>query len=667
MRVRCAIWVCLVVAAWSIPAAAQHAATARGVKSVKTRTVARAAASLTEEQRALHALNRLTFGPRPGDLQQVMAMGVDDWVERQLHPNEIDNKVLDGKLGPLRTLRMSAKDVVQNFPTDNLVRQVSDGKVPIPTDPMRRAVYEVLVDAVQEQQRQYQLVKDGKAPDDATKTAAEKNRQDAGAKSADSLLALPKEKRWAALVAFSPTDRRILATYAKPPQRDKLIAEFPADQREAFQAMANPGNPVAVPMYELQQSKLLRAVYSERQLEEVMTDFWFNHFNVFLGKDADRLLVTSYERDVIRPNAFGKFKDLLVATAQSPAMLYYLDNWLSIGPGSVSANPPGRKPNPSAAKAGLNENYGRELMELHTLSVTGGYTQKDVTEAARVLTGWTIQPLEQGAPFQFDPKKHDPGDKVVVGQTISENGINEGMQLLDMLAHHPNTAKFICTKMARRFVSDDPPATLVEKMTQKFLGTDGDIREVLRTMLKSPEFWSPKAYRAKVKTPLEFLASSIRATGSDLTDPMPLLGLLGRMGMPLYQMAPPTGYSTMESAWMNSDALLERFNFALQLTNGQVRGVNFDAGRLLALGTLTSRGLPRLTPESSLDSDQGSETALLLLENGLVNGEVSSQTQQTIRKQLDDPQVAAHLLDSPVQTLATMTALLLGSPEFQHR
>ena len=306
-------------------------------------------------------------------------------------------------------------------------------------------------------------------------------------------------------------------------------------------------------------------------------------------------------------------------------------------------------------------------MELHTLSVNGGYTQHDVTELARVFTGWTIQPLEQGAAFQFDPKKHEPGDKVVLGQTIFENGQNEGMQVLDMLAHHPNTAKFIAKKLAMRFVADDPPPALVDRMEKKFLATDGDIREVLRTMFKSPEFWSPKAYRAKVKTPFEFVVSSLRATGSDLTNAQPLLGTLNRMGMPLYQMVPPTGYSMVESSWMSSESLLDRLNYALALSNGQIGGTVFDAGRLLALGTLTSRGFPQGQLSQGSDSDQGQETALLLLENALLNGEVSTATQKDIRKQLDDPQVAAHALDDPKRTLGTMTALVIGSPEFQHR
>jgi uncharacterized protein (DUF1800 family) len=616
------------------------------------------AAKLTEEQRALHALNRLTFGPRPGDLQKVMNTDVNDWIEQQLHPEEISDNVLDGKLGPFRTLRMSTRDLVQTFPNNNLVKQAAEGKIALPTDPLKRSIYEVQISILAERQKQEQASRDGKIIDVDTKAKMDKQNQETVATQADRILELPKEKRMEAILVLQPDERRLFATTIRGAQRDRLLAELPADQREAFLAMTGP---VGVVISELQQATLLRAVYGERQLLEVMTDFWFNHFNVYLNKDADQYLVTAYERDLIRAHALGKFKDLLVATAQSPAMLFYLDNWLSVGPKSPTALAAKGKAIP-----GLNENYGRELMELHTLSVNGGYTQHDVTELARVLTGWTIQPLEQGAAFQFDPKKHDPGDKVVLGQTIPENGMNEGMQILDMLAHHPNTAKFIVRKLAMRFVADDPPPALVDRLAQKFLSTDGDIREVLRTLFKSPEFWSSKAYRAKVKTPFEFVVSSLRATGTDLNNPGPLLGILNKMGMPLYQMVPPTGYSMTESTWMNSEALIDRMNYALDLSNGKVGGTNFDAGRLLALGTLTSRGFPRPNPTDS-DSGRGQETALLLLENALLNGEVSATTQKAIRRQLDDPQVAAHALDDPKRTLNTMTALVIGSPEFQHR
>jgi uncharacterized protein (DUF1800 family) len=649
----------------SAQAPAPQANVAKPVKSSHaglTERAAKAPSKLSEEQRALHALNRLTFGPRPGDLQKVMDADVNDWIEQQLHPEEISDGVLDGKLGPFRTLRMSTRDLVQTFPNNNLIKQAAEGKIALPADPLKRSIYEVQISILAERQKQDQAARDGKTLDADTKAKIDKQNQDTVVAQADGILALPKEKRMDAILALSPDERRLFAANLHGGLRDRLLADLPPEQREAFLAMTGP---VGVVINELQQGKLLRALYSERQLLEVMTDFWFNHFNVYLNKDADQYLVTSYERDVIRPHALGKFKDLLVATAQSPAMLFYLDNWVSIGPKSAAALA-ANKNKPGQAVSGLNENYGREVMELHTLSVNGGYTQHDVTELARVLTGWTIQPLEQGAAFQFDPKKHEPGDKVVLGKTIPENGANEGMQALDTLAHDPNTARFISKKLAIRFVADDPPAALVDRLAQKFLATDGDIREVLRTLFKSPEFWSAKAYRAKVKTPFEFVVSSLRATGTDLNNAGPAVGILNKMGMPLYQMVPPTGYSMTASTWMNSEALIDRMNYALALSNGQVGGTNFDAGRLLALGTLTSRGFPRPNPADS-DAGRGQETALLLLENALLNGEVSATTQKAIRRQLDDPQVAAHALDDPKRTLNTMTALVIGSPEFQHR
>jgi uncharacterized protein (DUF1800 family) len=664
---RCCLQVALLVSLSGLAVAQQLAKTPTTSKSATTsvraaRKNASRVANLTDEQRALHALNRLTFGPRPGDLDKVMNMDVNDWVEQQLHPQEISDSVLDGKLNPFRTLRMSTRDLIQAFPNNNLIKAAAEGKIPLPTDPVKRSIYEAQISILADRQKQDQFAREGKVVDADTKAQIDKQNQDTVNAEADTILALPKEKRMEAILALSTDERRIFVVSVHGSQRDRLLADFPSDQREAFLAMNSPNGVV---INELQQSKLLRALYGERQLQEVMTDFWFNHFNVYLNKDSDQYLVTAYERDVIRAHSLGKFKDLLLATAQSPAMLYYLDNWLSMGPKSLAAVA-ANKSKPGQASAGLNENYGRELMELHTLSVNGGYTQNDVTELARVLTGWTIQPLEKGADFQFDLKKHDPGEKIVVGQSIPEGGMDEGRKVLDMLAQHPNTAKFISKKLAMRFVSDDPPPALVDRMTQKFLATDGDIREVLRTMFKSPEFWSPKTYRAKVKTPFEFVISSLRATGTDLTNPGPMVGILNKMGMPLYQMVPPTGYSMTEATWMNSEALIDRMNYALALSNGQVGGTNFDAGRLLALGTLTSRGFPRANPADS-DSGRGQETALLLLENALLNGEISATTQKAIRRRLDDPQVAAHALDDPKRTLNTMTALVIGSPEFQHR
>jgi uncharacterized protein (DUF1800 family) len=421
---------------------------------------------------------------------------------------------------------------------------------------------------------------------------------------------------------------------------------------------------------ELSEAKLLRAIYSDRQLEEVMTDFWYNHFNVFINKGPDRYMITAYERDVIRPHVFGKFKDLLVATAKSPAMLFYLDNWQSVGPHSQLAvfgnqrrqfrrGPFGMiyqvPPRPQANKnrpSGLNENYAREIMELHTLGVEGGYTQRDVTELAKVLTGWSIDQPQQGGGFRFNDRAHEPGPKYVLGHKIGDHGESEGMEMLDVLAHHPSTAKFISKKLAMRFVSDNPPQSLIDRMAETFREKDGDIRDVLRTMFNSPEFWAADAYRAKVKTPLEFVASSARASGADVQNAMPLVQLLNRMGMPLYGMQPPTGYSMKAEAWVNSSALLTRMNFALQLGTGKLPGTSLDAQALL----------PGAAP-----TDPGS--ALAALETKILAGDVSPQTHAVMEKQLNDPQISQRKLDdgNRAPNVGAIAGLIMGSPEFQRR
>jgi len=411
------------------------------------------------------------------------------------------------------------------------------------------------------------------------------------------------------------------------------------------------------------QAKLLRAIYGERQLDEVMTDFWFNHFNIFINKGADRYLLTSYERDAIRPHVLGKFEDLLVATAKSPAMMFYLDNWLSVGPNSEIAlgiaphrygYGPQNRPRKGKQASGLNENYGRELMELHTLSVNGGYSQQDVTEVAKVFTGWTLEQPKKGGDFRFEPRMHEPGDKIVIGHRIKSNGEQEGLEVLHLLAHNPKTAHFISQKLAMRFVSDNPPAALVDRMTQTFLKKDGDIREVLRTMFKSPEFWSPDAYRAKVKTPLEFVVSSVRASGAEVDDARALIGTLNNMGMALYGMMPPTGYSMKADTWVNSSALLGRMNFSLGLAAGKIKGVKVDSANL------------DMGPAAGTTDPQ---EALAALENSLLAGDISKQTHDTISKQLDDPRISQRKLDDPQRppNIAAITGLILGSPEFQKR
>ncbi len=323
-------------------------------------------------------------------------------------------------------------------------------------------------------------------------------------------------------------------------QRDRLRLFGPAPsaiRREIFLLNA----PQQVVAYDLLDAKMLRAVESTRQLAEELDDFWFNHFNVFYEKGADRFLIPEYERQAIRPHVLGKFRDLLEATAKSPAMLFYLDNFESVRP-DLDANDTKRK-----VKRGLNENYGRELMELHTLGVNGGYTQKDVTEVARCFTGWGIQEPRKGGGFFYNDKLHDKGEKIVLGHVITAGGgIDDGEQVLDILATHPSTAHFISKELAQRFVADNPPESLVNRMAQTFLATNGSIREVMKTMLNSKEFWSEGAYRAKVKTPFEMVASSARALDANVIDGWALANQVGTLGEPLYRKLEPTGYSNVE-------------------------------------------------------------------------------------------------------------------------
>ena len=638
---------------------------------------AKAAGARDEQKRAVHALNRLGFGPRPGDVERVTQIGVDKWIELQLHPEKIADSTLEARIASFRTLRMNTREIVENFPNNEIIKQVSEGKIPMPRDPVRRAIYEAQLERYENRQdRKLASAATGKSATESqdgnidgnamlADTAYQHRREEMQAANIRllELLDLPPDERMKEILKLSPEEQRMIANRAKGPKADALLGGMNGQQKETLQAL---NNPEQVVVDELMQAKLLRAIYSERQLDEVMTDFWFNHFNVFINKGADRFLLTSYERDAIRPHVLGKFEDLLVATAQSPAMMFYLDNWLSVGPNSDVAlgigphardqrgrllRPPG-KGKPKQA-SGLNENYGRELMELHTLSVNGGYSQKDVTEVAKVFTGWTIERPNQGGGFHFEPRMHEPGDKIVLGHRIKENrknGEKEGLEVLHLLARSPQTAHFISQKLAMRFVSDDPPAALVDRMTQTFLKKNGDIREVLRTMFKSPEFWSPETYRAKVKTPFEFVASAVRASGAQVDDARQLVGTLNNMGMPLYGMMPPTGYSMKAETWVNSSALLGRMNFALGLAGGKVRGVTVDATQL-AQGTTDAR------------------QALARLEDSLLSGDISRPTHDTITKQLEDPKITQRRLDDPSRppNVGAIVGLILGSPEFQKR
>jgi uncharacterized protein (DUF1800 family) len=652
-----------------------------------------------EHRRTVHALDRLTFGPRPGDVDTVLAMGVDKWIELQLHPDKIDDSAMQARLEQYRTLRMSSREMATDFPPNPVLKAAMEGKVAIPNDPYRHAIYMAGISRLQNKQDEKQAgVAAGQANGNpatvmtasVTQTssvpspAIEQRQQDRRETHSqiDSLIQLQPEARMQHILAMPPSEQSALLKGLPGPKKQALLAGLTPQQRETVIALDNPQGLVS---YEAQSGKLLRAVYSDRQLEEVLTDFWFNHFNVYIGKGADRYQIISYERDVIRPHVLGKFKDLLIATAQSPAMLFYLDNWQSEGPDSQAAigrppqpnaqrrplgprpvaYPPPRPQTPPPANAsspnqpkrrnGLNENYARELMELHTLGVNGGYTQKDVTEVARVFTGWTLQDPRDGGGFVYKPRLHEPGSKTVLGHKVKENGEKEGLQVLDILAHHPSTAHFISLKLAKRFVSDDPPPALVDAMAKTFRKTDGDLREVMRTMLQSQEFWAPESYRAKVKTPFEYVVSALRATNADVTETLPLLNTLNSMGMPIYGMQPPTGYSTSAETWVNSAALLDRMNFALSLANNKIGGTHFDVMKILPDQALGGSSGPADDPYASQ----------VRLEQMLLDGDISPQTHQTIEREISTTTgngSAANRLPA-----TTTVALLLGSPEFQRR
>jgi uncharacterized protein (DUF1800 family) len=500
-----------------------------------------AASAPPDESAVLHLLNRISFGPRPGDVERVQKMGLQAFIDEQLHPERIADREMNGRLANLMTIGMSSREIAERFEQ--------------PLLEMRR-----------ERKEDQKAGADGNAP--------------------------------------SPEAR-------------------------AVQQRAN-----AV-VLELSEQKFLRAVYSERQLQEVLTDFWFNHFNVDARKGQDRFLLTEYERDTIRPHVLGKFRDLLEATAKSPAMLFYLDNWLSAdpsGPHLQDVAPRFRHglflplvPRPQAQnnpRKGLNENYGRELMELHTLGVDGGYTQKDVTEVARAFTGWTIDVPRLGGAFRFEPRLHDQGEKVVLGHTIKAGGgISDGEQVLDILASHPSTARFISFELSRRFVADAPPPALVDRAAARFRETNGDLREVVRAVLTSPEFLNADARHAKVKTPFEFVVSALRVTGADVSDAMPLVRAMQQLGMPLYQCQPPTGYKDTADAWTSTGALVNRMNFALALASGRLPRISIDPG---------------FQPPAS----------------SLLGSDASTTTLATIAKATTEPQ---------------KMALALGSPEFQKR
>jgi uncharacterized protein (DUF1800 family) len=570
---------------------------------------------MTGDQKILHALNRLTFGARASDVEEVRGGGLQAWIDRQLDPESIpENPVLEAKLAPLDTLRMMPQELVQQYPPPQLIKAMAEGLAPMPLDSARRAAVQKLIERYEKRQGS------GSDLDSASALASlpltEEQRAILKGGSPEARLgvieALPAQLQWAAIEALPNT------------ARPRLYVDAPPELRRSMQILKGP---LQVVSQDLTESKLLRAAYSNRQLEEVLTDFWYNHFNVDLDKGAGRFLVTAYERDVIRPHVLGKFKNLLVATAESPAMLFYLDNWQSSGPDARTRL--GQK-----QTAGLNENYGRELMELHTLGVDGGYTQQDVTNVARCFTGWTIRDPRRGGSFEFDRRRHDNGEKRVLGVTIpAGGGMEDGLRVLDILAHHPSTGRFIARSLAIRFVSDNPPDTLVKKMADAFTTTDGDLRSVMRAMLDAPEFWDPANFRSKVKSPLEMTVSAMRAVNADIDYAFAMNGVMRQLGEPLYRKLEPTGYSNRSTDWMNSASLLARMNFANSLAQGHVNGIRVDTSQF--------SGEP------------------LQIERRILLMEPSHDAQEAIQAGLAEQK---NLMPG-----ALVAGLTLGSPDFQRR
>ena len=561
-----------------------------------TNTIASPAKKLTEEQRIVHVLNRLGFGARPGDVDRVKAIGLENYINQQLNPGKITDTVAENKVKDLTVLNMSTAELYEKYPQ--------------PGQLLRR------------------LQNSGMLPKELAETTQDNQKN-------------PRE---------NPEYRKLLQEYYK-----ENGLELP--QRI---------------MTELHASRILRAVYSERQLQEVMVDFWTNHFNVFAGKGADRWLLPGYDRDTIRPHAMGKFLTLLQATAQSPAMLFYLDNFQSVSPPSEMAvnrgraqtimNEPVQRP-----RRGINENYARELMELHTLGVDGGYTQKDVQEVARCFTGWTIfqprgggvavnalrgkegrdeararrVPARPAGSFFFNARTHDDGEKVVLGQKIpAGGGFNDGLKVLEILVHHPSTAKFIATKLVRHFVSDNPPPALVNRVAAAFTKSEGDIRETLKAIFFSNEFYSPEGYRAKVKRPFELAISAIRVLGADTNGGPGTHQWIARMGEPLYGFQTPNGYSDAADSWVNTGALLERMNYGVALAANRIPGTRVDLTQ-----TLKDNADRRKLVDESLRM--------------ILAGEVSAATKETLLKQVGD-------LDR-ADSIAKVVGLILGTPEFQRQ
>jgi uncharacterized protein (DUF1800 family) len=612
---------------------------------------------LSIDRQPVHVLNRLTYGPRPGDVEDVRRVGVEKWIRQQLNPEQIpESPALAAKLKPLASLQLATWQIFENYQQQQPQIRVSQPIITqlLPADQFRRLnsgtpeerravltaltpevrrqvlavaptnLFEALPDIKPEAERARQIqdeIRNREIQEQQRKLRPPLNELLTPEEARDLQRGTTEEKT-AVLTALDPEKRKMVYRSMGVQAQGQNIPEM--FRREAMAA----SNPQQAVRSELIEAKLQRALYSDRQLEEVLVDFWLNHFNVYSEKGQVRWFLISYERDAIRPHVLGKFRDMLLATARHPAMLFYLDNYNSRA--APENAPAAGVVVINGARQGLNENYGRELMELHTLGVDGGYTQNDVINVARAFTGWTIFDPTRYGEFQYNPQMHDRGEKVVLGQAMPRGGSEEeGVRVIDILARHPSTAKFISRKLAQRFVADDPPQALVDRMAATFTKTDGDLRAVMETLLLSREFMSEGAWQAKTKSPLEMVTSALRALRAQVTDTTALAQRLTDLGEPLYGKVEPTGYPETGGAWSNSAGLLGRMNFASALVANQISGVKIDA--------------------DAVTSNEGRAALQQLMASGSFTEPPGTRT------------------EGPPATPAMLVSVMLGSPDFQKR
>lgn len=589
-------------------------------------------AGLSERQAAEHLLSRFTYGPKTGDVDRVLKIGLEKWFMQQLE-GDLQDEELDKMLTQFDDINLSNTDVENKYPRSARV--------------LRMAIKDGYID----------------------KDSVNKGNQ---------------------------------AAYKKQ-IKDYMEMNGLKPQQELYRQFIN--------------QKILRAAYTNNQLRELLTDFWFNHFNVSLTKNQCASFVPAFERDVVRPNVTGKFNDLLLATAKSPAMLIYLDNFSSSGQPITTTRKDSvqikgsnkiRKAQAKKKQGGLNENYAREVMELHTLGVDGGYTQTDVTQAAKVLTGWTIAPMgEDGygagmkklidnigeanlekrgfvhqGDFLFVPTRHDNGEKTVLGKRFPGNGgYEEGVALLTMLAHHPSTAKFISKKIATRFVSDQPSPQLIDRMAKTFSKTDGDIKQVMITMVSSPEFWKVDALREKTKSPFELAISAVRSLDAQITQPYQLFSWINKMGQKMYYYQAPTGFPDRGQYWINTGALLNRMNFGLALASQRIPGIKVDLAALnnnhepeSAEAALTTYS-KIIMPERNLDATIKRLKPMLKDPDLNKKVEIAAEKNTPVGSNIDNSEAMGGIKksrtikkeDTKNSELAQVVGVILGSPEFQRK